>query len=54
MINHPDPEFRRKTDTTHTAFQLAYNTDLPYFGPNSWCSHEPEEATKFALAYVTR
>jgi hypothetical protein len=52
MINHPDPEFRKKTDPLHTAFQLAYETDLPYFGSVSWCSNEPEEATKFALACV--
>ncbi|KAF5352817.1 hypothetical protein D9756_006140 [Leucocoprinus leucothites] len=50
MINHPDPEYRKKTDPSHCAFQMAFNTDLPYFGSVSWCSTYPEEATRFALA----
>ncbi|KAF5352584.1 hypothetical protein D9756_006139 [Leucocoprinus leucothites] len=50
MINHPDPEYRKKADPSHCAFQMAFNTDLPYFGPVSWCSKHPEDATRFALA----
>lgn len=50
MINHPDPEYRKKTDPSHCSFQLAYKTELPFFGSVSWCSEWPEYATKFALA----
>lgn len=53
MINHPDPEFRKNTDPFHTAFQLAYNTDVAYFGANGWLTKHPEEAIKLSLRYVT-
>ncbi|KAJ3569916.1 hypothetical protein NP233_g4740 [Leucocoprinus birnbaumii] len=49
MINHPDPAYRRKTDPSHCAFQMAYDTDLPYLGPISWCSSVRGEATRLAL-----
>ncbi len=52
MINHPDPEFRKNTDPFHTAFQLAYNTDVAYFGAGGWLTKDPQEAVKFGLAYV--
>jgi len=50
MINHPDPEFRKKADPFHTAFQLAYKTDVAYFGAGGWLTKDPEEAVKFGLA----
>ncbi|KAL9716637.1 hypothetical protein Ac2012v2_001088 [Leucoagaricus gongylophorus] len=50
MVNNPDLEYRKKTDSTHCAFQMAYNTSLPYFGEVSWCSNDPGEATRLSLA----
>ncbi|KXN88823.1 Demethylsterigmatocystin 6-O-methyltransferase [Leucoagaricus sp. SymC.cos] len=50
MINHPDPEFRKNTDQLHTAFQLAYDTDVSYFGAGGWLTKDPQEAIKFGLA----
>lgn len=50
MINHPDFEFRKNTDPLHTAFQLAYKTDVSYFGAGGWLTKDPEEAVKFGLA----
>ncbi|KAF8167337.1 S-adenosyl-L-methionine-dependent methyltransferase [Crassisporium funariophilum] len=50
MINHPDMEFRKNTDPLHTAFQLAYKTDVSYFGANGWLTKDPQEAVKFGLA----
>ncbi|KAF8910161.1 S-adenosyl-L-methionine-dependent methyltransferase [Gymnopilus junonius] len=50
MINHPDPEFRKNTDPLHTAFQLAYKTNVSYFGADGWLTKDPEEAIKFGLA----
>lgn len=49
MINHPDPEFRKNTDPIHTAFQLAYKTDIPFFGADGWLTKDPEEAMKFGM-----
>jgi len=49
MINHPDTEFRKNTDPFHTAFQLAYKTNLSYLGPGGWLTKNPPEAAKFAL-----
>ncbi|KIM47488.1 hypothetical protein M413DRAFT_15705 [Hebeloma cylindrosporum] len=50
MVNHPDPEFRKNTDPFHTAFQLAYKTDVTYFGADGWLTKDPQEAVKFGLA----
>lgn len=50
MVNHPDPEFRKNADPFHTAFQLAYNTDVTYFGAGGWLTKDPQEAVKFGLA----
>jgi hypothetical protein len=49
MINHPDIEFRKNTDPFHTAFQLAFNTDIAYFGAGGWLTKYPQEAVKFGL-----
>ncbi|EPQ51860.1 S-adenosyl-L-methionine-dependent methyltransferase [Gloeophyllum trabeum ATCC 11539] len=48
-LTHPDASFRMATDVAHTAFNLAYNTDLPFFGSESWTAQHPDEAQKFAL-----
>jgi len=50
MINHTDSDFRKNTDPFHTAFQLAYKTDVAYFGAGGWLTKDPEEAVKFGLA----
>ncbi|XP_006454122.1 hypothetical protein AGABI2DRAFT_182116 [Agaricus bisporus var. bisporus H97] len=50
MVNHTDLEFRKNTDPFHTAFQLAYNTDVAYFGAGGWLTKDPQEAVKFGLA----
>jgi len=50
MVNHPDAEFRKNTDHLHTAFQLAYKTDVSYFGADGWLSKDPQEAVIFGLA----
>ena len=50
MVNHPDAEFRKNTDPFHTAFQLAYKTDVSYFGADGWLTKDPQEAVKFGLA----
>ncbi|PPQ79396.1 hypothetical protein CVT25_002666 [Psilocybe cyanescens] len=52
MVNHPDPEFRKNTDPLHTAFQLAYKTDVSYFGADGWLTKDPEEAVKFGQSMV--
>ena len=52
MINHPDIEFRKNTDPVHTAFQLAFNTDVAYFGAGGWLTKYPQEAIKFGLRLV--
>jgi hypothetical protein len=52
MINHTDIDFRKNTDPFHTAFQLAYNTDVAYFGAGGWLTKDPQEAVKFGLACV--
>ena len=49
MINHPDIEFRKNTDPFHTAFQLAFDTDMAYFGGGGWLTKYPQEAIKFGL-----
>lgn len=49
MINHPDVEFRKNTDPFHTAFQLAFNTDIAYFGAGGWLTKYPQDAVKFSL-----
>ena len=49
MMNHPDIEFRKNTDPFHTAFQLAFNTDIAYFGAGGWLTKYPKEAVKFGL-----
>ena len=51
MINHPDIDFRKNTDPFHTAFQLAFNTDIPYFGAGGWLTKYPQEAVKFGLRW---
>lgn len=51
MINHPDPEFRKKNDPLHTAFQLSYKTDVSFFGADGWLTKDPEEAVKFGLSW---
>ncbi|EPQ51857.1 S-adenosyl-L-methionine-dependent methyltransferase [Gloeophyllum trabeum ATCC 11539] len=48
-LTHPDESFRMATDVAHTAWNLAYDTDLPFFGPASWTAKYPEDAEKFAL-----
>ncbi|PPQ72269.1 hypothetical protein CVT24_004686, partial [Panaeolus cyanescens] len=50
MINHPDAEFRKNNDPLHTAFQLAYKTNVSYFGADGWLTKDPQEAVKFGLA----
>ncbi|KAF8971744.1 S-adenosyl-L-methionine-dependent methyltransferase [Flammula alnicola] len=50
MVNHPDPEWRKSNDPCHTAFQLAYKTDVSYFGADGWLTKDPQEAIKFGLA----
>ncbi|KAF9454163.1 S-adenosyl-L-methionine-dependent methyltransferase [Macrolepiota fuliginosa MF-IS2] len=50
MINHPEQDFRKNTDPFHTAFQLAYDTDVTYFGAGGWLTKDPQEAVKFGLA----
>lgn len=50
MINHPDANFRKNTDPFHTAFQLAYKTDVAYFGAGGWLTKDPKEAVNFGLA----
>ena len=52
MINHPDIEFRKNTDPFHTAFQLAFNTDIAYFGAGGWLTEHPQEAIKFGLRWL--
>ncbi len=52
MINHPDPEFGKNTDPFHTAFQLAYNTQVAYFVAGGWITKDPQETRKFGLALV--
>ncbi|PFH52229.1 hypothetical protein AMATHDRAFT_74293 [Amanita thiersii Skay4041] len=49
MINHPDSTFRANIDPFHTAFQLAFDTDVAYFGAGGWLTKDPEEAVKFGL-----
>ncbi|KDQ54103.1 hypothetical protein JAAARDRAFT_80423 [Jaapia argillacea MUCL 33604] len=49
-INNPDKEFRFASDPYHTAWNLSYKTDLPYFGANSWLTNNPGEAERFGLA----
>lgn len=48
-LTHPDESFRMATDVTHTAWNLAYDTDLPFLGAESWTAKYPDEARKFAL-----
>ena len=50
MINHPDVEFRKNTDPLHTAFQLAFKTDISYFGADGWLTKHPQEAIEFGLS----
>jgi hypothetical protein len=50
MVNHPDIEFRKKTDPFHTAFQLAFKTDIAYFGADGWLTKHPKEAIEFGLS----
>ncbi|TFK41818.1 S-adenosyl-L-methionine-dependent methyltransferase [Crucibulum laeve] len=50
MINHPNPEFRKKNDPFHTAFQLSYKTDVAFFGAGGWLTQDPQEAVKFGLS----
>ncbi|KAG6873862.1 hypothetical protein C0995_010474 [Termitomyces sp. Mi166 len=50
MINNPKPEFRKSNDPRHTAFQLTYDTDVPFFGAGGWLTKDPEEAVKFGLS----
>ena len=49
MLTHPDVEFRKSTDPFHTAFQLAWNTDISFLGAGGWLDKHPEEALKFSL-----
>lgn len=49
-IIHPDLAFRSSTEPVHSAFNLAYNTALPFLGVNSWISTYPEEALKWNAA----
>ncbi|KAJ3517879.1 hypothetical protein NLJ89_g240 [Agrocybe chaxingu] len=49
-VNHPDPEFKKNNDPFHTAFQLAYKTNVAYFGADGWLTKDPQEAVKFGLA----
>ena len=49
MITHPDIEFRQNTDPFHTAFQLAFNTDIAFFGAGGWLTKYPQDAIKFGL-----
>jgi hypothetical protein len=49
MINHPDIEFRKNMDPFHTAFQLAFNTDIAFLGAGGWLTKYPQEAVKFGL-----
>lgn len=48
-LTHPDESFRMALDVTHTALNLAYDTDLPFFGAESWTSKYPADAQTFAL-----
>jgi len=50
MINHPDIDFRKNTDPLHTAFQLAFKTDISYFGADGWLTKHPQEAIEFGLS----
>lgn len=50
MINHPDEAFRKNNDPLHTAFQLAYKTNVSFFGADGWLTKDPEEAIRFGLA----
>jgi hypothetical protein len=52
MLNHPDPSFRKSDSPLHTAFQLAYETDLSFFGEEGWLTKYPQEARSFALGSV--
>ncbi|KZT19768.1 S-adenosyl-L-methionine-dependent methyltransferase [Neolentinus lepideus HHB14362 ss-1] len=49
-INNPSKEFRFATDPHHTAWNIAYSTELPYFGANSWLTKNLGEAERFGLA----
>lgn len=49
-INHPDPEYRKKDDPFHTAFNLQFNTEVSFFGADGWLTKDPEEPVKFGLA----
>ncbi|TFK53266.1 S-adenosyl-L-methionine-dependent methyltransferase [Heliocybe sulcata] len=49
-VNNPSKDFRFASDPHHTAWNIAYNTELPYFGANSWLTNNPGEAEKFGLA----
>ena len=52
QINHPDKDFRFATDPRRSAWALAHNTDLAYFGPDGWLEQHPEEAKEFASTYA--
>jgi hypothetical protein len=52
MLNHHDPSFRKSDSPLHSAFQLSYETALPFFGEESWLTRHPQEALSFALASV--
>lgn len=49
-LAHPDPAFRAATDGQRTAWNLAYDTPVPYFGADGWLTKDPSEALKFGLA----
>lgn len=49
-LAHADPAFRAATDGAHTAWNLAYDTPVPYFGADGWLTRDPAEALKFGLA----
>jgi 2-polyprenyl-3-methyl-5-hydroxy-6-metoxy-1,4-benzoquinol methylase len=47
QIIHPDPAFRYSDSASQCAFNLAYNTPVPYFGVGGWLALDPDEAFKF-------
>jgi len=48
MIKHADASFRDSADPVHSAFNIAYDTEVPFLGPNGWLAKHPQDAAKFS------
>lgn len=49
-LAHKDEAFRNAVDGTHTAWNLAYDTPVPFFGADGWLTKDPAEALRFGLS----